>query len=115
LLLRDSGDGATFRCISCGRILPLETAQVGHYVSRRYFIVRWSLTNINLQCAYCNKWLHSSPIEYRRNLIEKVGIKEVERLETIYQQPAGYTVFDLQLMYAEHMKIYEKLKAENDN
>jgi hypothetical protein len=42
----------------------------------------------------------------------KYGAKEVERLESNYQQPAGYTAFDLQLMYAEYQKIYENLKRE---
>ena len=49
---------------------------------------------------------------FRSVLIAKYGIEEVEQLELIYRQPAGYSVFDLQLMYNEYKKIYENLKKE---
>jgi hypothetical protein len=87
---------------------------VSHYCGRRHLITRWDLFNISLSCVYCNKWLSGNLIEYRKALIEKCGIKEVERLESIYQQPAGYSVFDLQIMYEEYKKVYESLKRAKD-
>jgi hypothetical protein len=73
---------------------------------------RFDLHNIHLSCVACNKWKNGNLIPYRKALIEKYGQEEVERLEFVYQQPAGYSVFDLQLMYEEYKKIYENLKRE---
>jgi 5-methylcytosine-specific restriction endonuclease McrA len=112
LLIRDSRDGKTFRCISCGKIETLDKSNVSHYCGRAHLITRWDLSNIWLSCIACNKWRSGNLIEYRKALIEKIGIKEVERLEAIYQRPAGFSVFDLQLMYEEYKKIYENLKRE---
>jgi hypothetical protein len=65
-----------------------------------------------LSCVACNKWKNGNLIQYRKALVEKYGQKEVDRLESVYQQPAGYSVFDLQLMCEEYKKIYESLKKE---
>ena len=110
LLIRDRRHGDLFCCISCKRLLPLDTAQVGHYISRRYEAVRWDLRNINLQCASCNKWQSGNLVEYRKSLVAIHGEKEVSRIETFYRDSPGYTVFDLQLMVERYKEILLKHK-----
>jgi hypothetical protein len=112
LLLRDRRDEATFMCVSCGKIETLDHSNVSHYISRRHMSTRFDLHNIHLSCVACNKWKHGNPIQYRKALVEKYGQEEVDRLELVYQQPAGYSVFDLQLMCEEYKKIHENLKKE---
>lgn len=110
LLIRDSIGGSMFRCISCGKLLPIEKAQAGHYASRRYLAIRWDLDNVHLQCAYCNGFLKGNLILYRKRLIEKIGLEAVERLEMIYREPSGYSLFDLECLYAELKKKHEELR-----
>jgi hypothetical protein len=114
LLLRDSTDGVTIKCIACGKIETLDRSNVSHYISRRYMATRFDLHNVHLSCVACNKWKSGNLIQYRKALVEKYGEKEVNRLESIYKQPAGYSAFDLGLMYEEYKKIYERLKAEKE-
>ena len=40
----------SFRCISCGRILPFEQADCGHYINRQHMSLRFSEVNCNAQC-----------------------------------------------------------------
>ena len=112
LLIRDRRPGDMFRCISCRRLLPLNVAQVTHYISRRYESVRWNLNNIHLGCPHCNNWLAGNPIEYRKSLIEKYGEDEVNHLESIYRVPPKYTEFDLGLLVKEYQGILKGYKTE---
>ena len=104
LLIRDRQPGDMFRCISCRKLLPINVAQVGHYISRRYESMRWDLRNIHLQCAACNKWKGGNPIEYRKALVEMYGEKEVQSMETFYRESPGYSVFDLEQIVKEYQK-----------
>lgn len=71
---RDGGRG----CISCGK----EIKHAGHYVNQGSSgYLRYDESNVHGQCVYCNVWARGNLIEYRINLVKKIGLKEVERLE----------------------------------
>jgi len=110
LRIRDQKPEGFFKCISCQRVLQIETANVGHYISRRYESLRWDLRNINLQCPSCNKWLSGNLIEYRKALIEIYGEKKVEEMERFYRESPGYTVFDLELKVKQYEEILAAFK-----
>jgi len=112
LLYRDALPFGMFRCISCKRLLPINNAQVGHYISRRHESVRWDLRNIHLQCISCNKWHSGNPVEYRKTLVEKYGEEEVDKLELFYQKTPHYSTFDLSLLVKEK---YETLTFYKEN
>jgi len=74
--LRDKG----LNCISCNK--PAKKENAGHYRSvGGNPELRFEPLNNNLQCEYCNTYLHGNLIDYRINLIKKIGIKKVEWLE----------------------------------
>ena len=54
--LRDARKDGTFQCISCGRILPLDQADCGHYINRQHMSTRFSEKNCNAQCRSCNRF-----------------------------------------------------------
>jgi hypothetical protein len=79
---RDFGRG----CISCG--LPPQykfggAVDCGHYRSigsaQNH---RFNLKNAAAQCVKCNRFLGSNSVEYRKGLINKIGLEEVEKLES---------------------------------
>tara|TARA_R110000787_G_scaffold38685_1_gene97245 strand:+ start:126 stop:674 length:549 start_codon:yes stop_codon:yes gene_type:complete len=75
--LRDQGQP----CISCQRH---HTGQIhaGHYRSVGAAAeLRYNETNVHAQCAPCNNHLSGNAIDYRINLIKKIGIDSVELLE----------------------------------
>lgn len=104
--IRDKGNG----CISCGRF-NVEEFHAGHYVPTTYQYHRFNLNNIHLQCSYCNTHLRGNIIEYRKNLIKKIGLEEVEYLENSKHMNFELTITDLQ----ELISIYkQKLKHEKN-
>lgn len=78
-------------CISCGR------HHQGQYHAGHYRTVganpelRFCETNVHKQCAPCNDHLHGNLINYRINLIKRIGIEQVEWLEGAHQ-PKKYSI-----------------------
>lgn len=74
-------------CISCGNHLPAEMVggafDCGHYRSVGSAPhMRFVESNAHGQCKHCNRHLAGNHVEYRKGLIERVGMQEVERLES---------------------------------
>jgi len=99
--LRDQG----LNCISCQK--PAKKENAGHYRSvGGNPELRFEPLNNNLQCEYCNTYLHGNLIDYRINLIKKIGLEKVEWLEG-YHDPKKYTTEEL-----KGLKVMYKLKIK---
>jgi hypothetical protein len=79
---RDAGKD----CISCRR--PLQGPQIGgafdcgHYRSVGSAVhMRFVEENAHGQCKYCNSRLAGNHVEYRRGLVDRIGLEAVERIE----------------------------------
>lgn len=100
---RDSADP----CISCQR------HHDGQYHAGHYRTVgscpelRFELLNCHKQCAPCNNYLSGNLIEYRVNLLAKIGQDRLDWLEGPHE-PKRYTIDDLKQIEAEYK---DKLKA----
>lgn len=98
---RDQG----LNCISCQK--PAKKENAGHYASVGASPqLRFDEFNCHLQCEYCNTYLHANLINYRIHLIEKIGIEEVERLESD-KEPKHYSIPDLiemKVIYKDKVK-----------
>lgn len=71
-------------CISCGKPFSRESNafDAGHYRSVGSAPhMRFVETNTHGQCKHCNHRLAGNHVAYRKGLIERVGLQEVERLE----------------------------------
>lgn len=86
---------AALPCISCGR------HHQGQYHAGHYRSVganpelRFVLFNNNKQCSACNTHLSGNLINYRINLLDRVGVDVVEWLEGPHE-PKKYTIEELQ-------------------
>ena len=72
-------------CISC-QVKTIHklggTMDAGHYRSRGSAAhLRFNVLNIHSQCVTCNRWQSGNLVDYRINLIKRIGLKAVERLE----------------------------------
>ena len=75
--LRDKGQP----CISCQRH-DLLKVNAGHFRTRGAAPhLRFNENNCHLQCEHCNSYLSGNIINYRPNLIKKIGLEAVEALE----------------------------------
>lgn len=72
-------------CISCGSMPQQKyggTMDCGHYRSTGSAPhLRFNLKNMASQCVKCNRYLGSNTVEYRKGLIKRIGVAEVEKLE----------------------------------
>lgn len=101
---RDSG----LPCISCGAGDRNCKRNAGHYLSvGSHPELRFSEDNCHGQCERCNTYLSGNLVEYRKGLVQKIGITRVELLEGPHP-PQKYTIEEL-INLRDHYRV--KLKA----
>lgn len=81
--LQEATDNGYVRCISCGKVLPWNEADGGHYISRQVRVTEMDPENVWPQCKECNQLLDGNEEAYRRGLVGKIGPSAVDRLEII--------------------------------
>jgi hypothetical protein len=113
-------------CISCGRYdheieekLRGGKFECGHYLSvGSHPELRFDPLNAHKQCKSCNggsgkyaRKNHTVSQSYRINLIERIGIKNVEWLDGPHE-PRRYRVDELKEMYDHFKSLTRKLRNE---
>lgn len=79
-------------CISCGKVKDKRNIQAGHYAPvKGNSNVRFNEWNVNGECDYCNGFDEFHLIGYRKNLINKIGLKAVEWIEENRNKPKKWT------------------------
>ncbi len=103
--LRDKGNV----CISCQKIPKKENA--GHfYNANNHYNVRFDENNVHLQCEHCNTFLSGNLINYRENLLKKIGAEEFNVLEGKSKVTRKFTKEELKEIietYKKKIKQYE--------
>ncbi len=93
-------------CISCGTHKGQRHA--GHYRSVGSTPeLRFNEDNVHAQCATCNNHLHGNLIEYRKGLVDRIGLERVEALEN-FTGSSKMTVEEIKEKIQEYK---EKIKA----
>lgn len=96
-------------CISCGRFHQGQW-HAGHYRTvGSHPELRYSELNVHKQCAPCNNHKSGNVVEYRINLLDKIGDKALAWLEGPHE-PKKYTVDELKQIKAAYK---QKLKELN--
>lgn len=104
-------------CISCG--IPYSNSyggkfDAGHYRSRGSAShLRFNVLNIAGQCVTCNRYQSGNVVEFRKGLIEKLGIKRVEQLECD-NKPKKFTIGYLKRIkriFNKRARFYEKRRG----
>ena len=104
--LRDAGKN----CISCNK-KPLKENAGHFYNANNHWNVRFNEHNVNLQCEYCNTYLHGALIQYREGLINKIGITDFLILEAESNKTRKFTTEELK----EIIKEYKQKIKKHDN
>lgn len=98
-------------CISCQK--PPKKKNAGHYRSVGACPeLRFNELNVHLQCEHCNTSLSANLINYRINLIKKIGVQNVEYIEGPHE-PLKLTIpeiKDLKVEYRAKIKELELLQ-----
>lgn len=83
---RDTDENGYGFCISSGQPLriPSKNSHAGHFYSGgKYPELRFNEDNVHLQGKSDNFFNGANLLEYRKNLIKKIGIERVEKLDLI--------------------------------
>ena len=105
---RDTRNGV-FKCISCGRILPYEQADCGHYINRKHMSTRFDEMNCNAQCRSCNRFDEGNIQGYRRGLVSEYGEQKVLLLESKKNTTRKYSDFEYEILIKHYKEEIKKL------
>lgn len=96
-------------CISCGRFHQGQY-HAGHYRTvGSHPELRFEELNVHKQCSVCNNHKSGNIVEYRINLLGKIGAASLEWLEG-HHEPKKYTVEDLKQIKATYKAKLKELK-----
>lgn len=96
-------------CISCGRHHQGQW-HAGHYRTvGANPELRFELLNVHKQCAPCNNHKSGDIVNYRINLVAKLGAKAVEWLEGPHE-PQRYSIEDLKSIKAKYRALVREMK-----
>lgn len=102
---------ATLPCISCNR------HHQGKYDAGHYRTVgsnpalRFNPFNCHKQCVPCNQHKSGDIVNYRINLVAKIGADKVAWLEG-FHEPMRYTIEDLQGIKAHYRALVRQMKRD---
>lgn len=100
-------------CISCGRYHEGQW-HAGHYLSTGARPgLRFNPRNIWKQCQPCNAHLSGNLINYRINLIARIGLEAVERLESDHEQKK-WTIDQLREIRDNYRADLKRLKKKHE-
>lgn len=103
--LRDQADG----CISCGRQHQGQW-HAGHYRSVGSCPeLRFTELQVHKQCQPCNNHLSGNIVNYRINLIKKIGVQAVEWIEGKHE-PLKLTIPEIQQIKRKYQLLAKALE-----
>lgn len=108
---RDSKDGY-FTCISCGRVLPYEQADCGHYINRKHMITRYSEVNCAAQCRKCNRFDEGNMSGFRNGLVSRYGEERVLILEMQKDKTKRYSDVEYKVLIEHYKNEINKLNRK---
>ena len=105
-------------CISCLMHFPSQkiggVVDAGHYRSRGAAgHLRFNVFNCHSQCVKCNRYRGGNAVDYRINLIERIGLGKVELIESNQDLRS----FDIEYLkrvkriFNKKARLYEKKRA----
>lgn len=99
-------------CISCGRFHQGKN-DAGHYRTVASAPeLRFEPLNCHLQCSPCNTHKSGDIVNYRINLVQRIGAEAVDWLEGPHE-PKKYTIEDLKALTAHYRAKTKELKGRS--
>lgn len=109
------------KCICCN--MPLNSSgsiptlggdyDAGHYVTRGNMATRWDEMNVHAQRKHCNRYEGGNYIGFRKGLIARIGLEEVERLEALKGTIRKFTMQEMEAIRDYFKNALKKLKEES--
>ncbi|MEA1892680.1 MAG: recombination protein NinG [Campylobacterota bacterium] len=98
-------------CISCNYTGGARQIHASHFRPATNSKLRFNELNVHASCSICNTHLSGNLAEYRLRLIEKIGLSEVEKLESI-NGAYRYSAEELRDIIKKYKKKVKELENE---
>jgi hypothetical protein len=96
-------------CISCKQ--KPKKVNAGHFWNaNNHWNVRFDEDNVHVQCERCNSYLSGNLLEYRTNLLTKIGAERFNQLEARARVTRKFTKDELKELIKKYKKMYNELK-----
>lgn len=92
------------QCVSCGQVLPVNSMQAGHFVSRSYLSTRWHPENVAPQCFQCNVFKKGNLAAYAAWGVNRYGQDWPARMVALSRTETKLTRTDLTTMIEDYEK-----------
>ena len=103
---------AELPCVSCGRFHEGQW-HAGHYLSvGAHPELRFNELQVWKQCMPCNAHLSGNQVNYRIELINRIGLDKVEWLEGKHE-PLKLTIDEIKVLIAEYKLKIKQLESLN--
>lgn len=73
-------------CVTCGKRLPCDKLQGGHFIVRGCHALRWDEKNVSPQCAGCNMFRNGAYIQYSQWFIKRYGLDTFNKYVDTYER-----------------------------
>jgi hypothetical protein len=104
--LRDKGND----CISCGNYIK-GVKHASHYKSQGgHSMVRYNEDNVFVSCYRCNVMLSGNLLEYRKRLIDKIGLERVEKVERLSMLEKKWSLEEIEILKEKYKQKIKELQ-----
>jgi hypothetical protein len=96
-------------CISCKQ--KPKKVNAGHFWNaNNHWNVRFDEDNVHVQCERCNSYLSGNLLEYRTNLLTKIGAERFNQLEARARVTRKFTKDELKELIKKYKEKYKQLE-----
>lgn len=104
--LRDKGKD----CISCFKPIKGRVNASHYYNANNHWNVRFNEDNVHSSCITCNQYLSGNLIEYRKGLINRIGIERLEKLDQIANETRKFTIDEVKEIAEKYKRLNKMIK-----
>lgn len=100
-------------CISCFKPITGKVNASHYYNANNHWNVRFDEDNVHSSCITCNQFLSGNLIEYRKGLIQRIGLERLEELEHKANKTRNFSreeLIQIREIYREKIKRIKQLK-----
>lgn len=95
-------------CISCGATTA-RAWHAGHFWAQGMNgALRFFVDNCHKQCDSCNVWKHGNLLNYRINLVKKIGEERVKNLDNLHTLMKRWTREELEAIISKYKQLNKK-------
>ena len=97
------------KCYTCNKKKHFKDyMQCGHFISRRHYVIRWSVKNARPQCYGCNVMSQGQQYQFAINLNKEYNYDIAKELLKKSKETVKYSISDLEEMVEKYKNLLEK-------